>query len=87
MSSSDRVERFELGRDPGLLPGVPGLEPSEPGVPGLPGDGSSSGSESTSGGGPGFLIKNEIGEDSLENFYNTIEKINDIISSKKIFDF
>ena len=33
------------------------------------------------------VIKNEIGEDSLENFYNTIEKINDIISSKKIFDF
>ena len=33
------------------------------------------------------VIKNEIGEDSLENFYNTIEKINGIISSKKIFDF
>ena len=35
LSSSDRVERFEEGREPGLDPGVPGR--SEPGVPGLPG--------------------------------------------------
>ena len=37
LSSSLRVERFDDGREPGLLPGVPGREPSEPGVPGLPG--------------------------------------------------
>ena len=47
LSSSDRVERFEDGREPGRDPGVPGREPSEPGVPGLPGEPSSSGSEST----------------------------------------
>ena len=38
LSSSDRVERLEEGREPGLDPGVPGLLPSAlPGVPGLPG--------------------------------------------------
>ena len=47
LSSSDRVERFEDGREPGLLPGVPGLDVSEPGVPGLPGEPSSSASLST----------------------------------------
>ena len=45
LSSSDRVERFEDGREPGRDPGVPGLDVSEPGVPGF--SGSSSGSEST----------------------------------------
>ena len=45
LSSSDRVERLEDGREPGLLPGVPGLDVSEPGVPGF--SGSSSGSLST----------------------------------------
>ena len=36
LSSSDRVERFEEGREPGLDPGVPGRDPScEPGVPGF----------------------------------------------------
>ena len=37
LSSSERVERLEEGREPGLDPGVPGLDVSEPGVPGLPG--------------------------------------------------
>lgn len=32
-------------------------------------------------------IKDEIGEESLENFYNTIEKINHLIKNKKIFSF
>ena len=32
-------------------------------------------------------IKNEIGNKSLENFYDTIEKINNLISKKKIFNF
>ena len=45
LSSSDRVERLEDGREPGLDPGVPGRDPSEPGVPGF--SGSSSGSLST----------------------------------------
>ena len=47
LSSSDRVERLEDGREPGRDPGVPGLDVSDPGVPGLPGEPSSSGSEST----------------------------------------
>ena len=59
LSSSDRVERLEDGREPGLEADEPGLEPSEPGVPGF--SGSSSASLSTSGGGPGFLMKNEMG--------------------------
>ena len=46
LSSSERVERLEDGREPGLDPGVPGLLPSAlPGVPGF--SGPSSGSEST----------------------------------------
>lgn len=33
-------------------------------------------------------IKNEIGDKSLENFHNTIEKINELIKNKKkIFNF
>lgn len=32
-------------------------------------------------------IKDEIGNKSLENFYDTIEKINNLISKKKIFNF
>ena len=32
-------------------------------------------------------IKDEIGEESLENFHNTIEKINHLIKNKKIFSF
>jgi len=33
-------------------------------------------------------IKNELGDESLENFHNTIEKINDLIKNKKkIFSF
>lgn len=32
-------------------------------------------------------IKDDIGEESLENFYNTIEKINKLIKNKKIFNF
>jgi len=32
-------------------------------------------------------IKDEIGIKSLENFYDTIEKINNLISKKKIFNF
>ena len=33
-------------------------------------------------------IKNEIGDKSLENFYNTIDKINELIKNKKkIFNF
>ncbi|SVA06922.1 uncharacterized protein METZ01_LOCUS59776 [marine metagenome] len=33
-------------------------------------------------------IKNEIGDKSLENFYNTIDKINELIKNKKkIFSF
>lgn len=32
-------------------------------------------------------IKDEIGEESLKNFYNTIEKINHLIKNKKIFSF
>jgi len=33
-------------------------------------------------------IKNELGDESLENFQNTIEKINDLIKNKKkIFSF
>ena len=33
-------------------------------------------------------VKNEIGDESLENFHNTIEKINDLIKNKKkIFSF
>ena len=49
LSSSDRVERFEDGREPGRLEAdEPGRDPScEPGVPGLPGEPSSSGSLST----------------------------------------
>ena len=48
LTSSERVQRLEDGREPGLEPGVPGLDVSEPGVPGLPGEPSPSDSCSLS---------------------------------------
>ena len=33
------------------------------------------------------VIKDDIGDESFENFHNTIEKINNLIKNKKIFNF
>ena len=32
-------------------------------------------------------IKDDIGEEAFENFHNTIEKINNLIKNKKVFNF